>query len=204
MALGAVAVMVAALVFSHFAGPSLRQGVLFDFDLARAAWWHGHQAPGSTFAMQTLSALHGTGGILVLTAIACALLASRQSTEWALRMALVVPGGMLLNVAVKNIVGRARPTFDGLPPSLASFSFPSGHTAEATVFYGLLVATVFAVRRDAATRIAAIVLAMALIVAVALSRLYLGAHYVSDVVAAVIEGVGWLVICLGNPTRRTP
>jgi len=80
--------------------------------------------------------------------------------------------------------------------SLLTYSFPSGHTAAATVFYGLLAC--YLVRRVHAwrARVAIALAAAAMVVLVALSRMYLGAHYLSDVLAAAAEGAAWLAICI--------
>jgi membrane-associated phospholipid phosphatase len=202
MALGAVALVALAWVFDRLAGPMLSQGDWFDFDVSHADWLHAHQQPVLTLVMRGISLLHGTAGILVLTALVAAAFARSRGPLWALRMALLVPGGMLLNVVVKLVVGRARPSFDGIAPALSSYSFPSGHTAEATVFYGVIVAFVWATRRAAAWRWGSVVVAMLAVCAVAASRLYLGAHYTSDVLVAMFEGLCWLGICLGGTAPR--
>jgi undecaprenyl-diphosphatase len=103
---------------------------------------------------------------------------------------------MLLNVALKHVFQRARPSFDDPLLSLLTYSFPSGHTAAATVFYGLLAC--YLVRRAHAwrARVLIVLAAVAMVVLVALSRMYLGAHYLSDVLAAAAEGAAWLAICI--------
>jgi undecaprenyl-diphosphatase len=80
--------------------------------------------------------------------------------------------------------------------TLSTYSFPSGHTAAATVFYGLLAC--YLLRRvQAWPARAAIVAACCLMVGlVALSRMYLGVHYLSDVLAATLEGAAWLATCI--------
>jgi undecaprenyl-diphosphatase len=80
--------------------------------------------------------------------------------------------------------------------TLSTYSFPSGHTAAATVFYGLLAC--YLLRRvQAWPARAAIAAACCLMVAlVALSRMYLGVHYLSDVLAASAEGAAWLATCI--------
>jgi undecaprenyl-diphosphatase len=80
--------------------------------------------------------------------------------------------------------------------TLTSYSFPSGHVAAATLFYGLL-ATFIIVRLEAwRWRVLVAQLAFLLIALVALSRVYLGVHYRSDVLAAIAESVAWLAFCL--------
>jgi undecaprenyl-diphosphatase len=103
---------------------------------------------------------------------------------------------MLLNVLMKHAFGRARPMFAEPMLTLTTYSFPSGHVAAATLFYGLLAA--FMVTRIEAWRWRLLVTLMAflIVVLVGLSRIYLGVHYLSDVLAAFAEGIAWLAICL--------
>jgi len=77
---------------------------------------------------------------------------------------------------------------------LITYSFPSGHTAAATVFWGLLASYLVIVRPHWHARLLAICVSVTMVLLVALSRLYLGAHYLSDVLAAMAESVAWLAI----------
>jgi len=106
-----------------------------------------------------------------------------------------VPGGLLLNVLVKHAVHRMRPDPGYAMEHLATFSFPSGHTAGATVLYGFLVAMLWPHCRSPLARTALVATAAALVVLVAASRIMLGLHYASDCAAAVVEGLLWLAIC---------
>jgi undecaprenyl-diphosphatase len=80
--------------------------------------------------------------------------------------------------------------------TLTTYSFPSGHTAAATVFYGLVAC--YLVRRvpGGPKRAAVIAACCLMVMLVALSRMYLGVHYLSDVLAASAEGVAWLAVCI--------
>ena len=97
---------------------------------------------------------------------------------------------------VKLAFQRARPAFDDPLLTLATYSFPSGHVAGSTIFYGLRRR--LGVRADRGARAGALPRCSARRVAIALvafSRMYLGVHYLSDVAAAFAEGVAWLAIC---------
>lgn len=111
-------------------------------------------------------------------------------------VAFVVPGGMLLNVLTKFIFQRARPSFIDPILTLDSYSFPSGHVSAATLFYGVLAA--FLVMRIAPLRgrVLIALTAIFLVTLVALTRIYLGAHYLSDVLAAFAQSVAWTALCL--------
>jgi undecaprenyl-diphosphatase len=103
---------------------------------------------------------------------------------------------MLLNKLLKYAFHRPRPFFTDPIISLDSYSFPSGHTMAATVLYGVLAAYFVANTRDWRRRVLVICGAGFLILLVAFSRMYLGAHYLSDVLGAIAEGLAWLALCL--------
>ena len=107
-----------------------------------------------------------------------------------------VPAGLLLNFAVKSVLHRTRPESDYVAERLSSFSFPSGHTAGATLLYGFLALCLWRRNPSLGLRAAVVAGAAILVAMVATSRVMLGMHYPSDCVAAIIEGVAWLAICL--------
>lgn len=116
-----------------------------------------------------------------------------------------VPGGMLANLAVKALVARPRPML-GAMAHAHGYSFPSGHTVAATLMAGWLVLAVFQATRSLAWRTASLAGGTAVVCGVALSRVYLGVHYPTDVLAAVLAGAAWLGICLAlqNAIRIPP
>ena len=115
---------------------------------------------------------------------------------WVLTLMLAVFGGMLLNFVLKQLFVRQRPHFDDPLLTLTTYSFPSGHTLTATVFYGTLCALVIALGIPRSWRVLTIIVACVMILLVGFSRIYLGAHFLSDVLAAIAEGLAWLAICL--------
>ena len=140
--------------------------------------------------------LHSTVAIACYAAIAGVWFAWRRQWRELATVVVAIGGGLALNVLMKHAFQRARPTFDEPLLTLASYSFPSGHVAASTIFYGLVVAWIFARTRRPLWRALAVVGALAMIALVAFTRMYLGLHYLSDVVAAFAEGVAWLAICL--------
>jgi undecaprenyl-diphosphatase len=120
----------------------------------------------------------------------------RRRSYWVAALASAVGGGMLLNKLLKYVFHRARPHFDDPILSLTSYSFPSGHTMMATVLYGVVAAYLVAEAADWRRRVLVILSAGLLIGLVGFSRIYLGAHYLSDVLGALAEGLAWLSLCL--------
>ncbi len=203
MLLATAALTLLAFVVRWLAGPVFTEGALFAYDTSHAQWLREQQTPVLTLVMRVISALHGTIGVLMLAASFAAWLQRRGHVAWAVRVLMTVSGGLLMNVAVKNVFSRARPTFGGVPASLHSFSFPSGHTVGATIFYGLVVTVVFALNSRIGFRVAAVALALVMVLWVAVSRFYLGAHFISDTAGGVVVGLLWLACCWSaRPTQR--
>lgn len=180
--------------FAALAADLLLQGPVTAADAAVGAWLQALAGPTLTALMRWVSDVHSTRALLVMAAVAAVMLAWRRQPSWVVALVLCVPGGMLLNWAVKHAFQRARPGLDGAV-QIASYSFPSGHTAGATVWWGFLLVWVMAQREDAAARAAATAVAVSMVLLTALSRVYLGAHYLSDVLAAMGEGAAWLALC---------
>jgi len=159
-------------------------------------WLAAHRQPALTRVMLLVSDAHQTSRLLAVTALVAVWLALRRQGRQLARLA-VVPAGMLLNAGLKQVFMRPRPALDDPLVRLATLSFPSGHAAASTVFYGALCALVFARFRQPALRAGAVAIAVAMVLAVTFSRVYLGAHYLSDVVAGVAAGTFCLTVCLG-------
>lgn len=193
LTIGAVVLLVAIVVFGNIAEDLVTSDRMVDFDLQVSAWFSEQATPSLTRFFILVTTIHNTTGVLILTVMFATLLAFKKEWDWVLRVALSVPLGMLLNVILKNIFQRARPSIEHPLLTLATYSFPSGHAAAATLFYGVLGAyMVFASRGW--LRVLGISMAIGMVALVGLSRIYLGVHYLSDVVAAMASSIGWLAI----------
>ncbi|MET0983439.1 MAG: phosphatase PAP2 family protein [Telluria sp.] len=205
LTLGVLALLLAMAGFARIAGAVVDGAPITELDMRLAAWLHTH-AHGSDLLRTFLlgvTHLHSTPGVLTLTALAGAWLYRRGARHWMLTLLVTVPGGMLLNVAMKHTFERARPHFDEPILTLTTYSFPSGHSVAATLLYGVLACYFTRRARSAGTRAAIVLAACAMVALVAGSRLYLGAHYLSDVLAGMAEGCAWLAICVtGMATLR--
>jgi undecaprenyl-diphosphatase len=111
--------------------------------------------------------------------------------------------GEVLYIALKEVIRHHRPS--GISPKLTDaggFGFPSGHTMMAVVIFGL--GAVLVTRRAShAVRVGVVIAAALLICFVGVSRIYLGAHWPSDVIGALFAGVAWSAACLIWEERRT-
>jgi membrane-associated phospholipid phosphatase len=183
-------------VFAALAADLRWHGPVTRADIPISAWFHLHAQPALTAFATAMSQVHSTLGICLMALAAAAALALCRQTEWLPLLALSVPGGLLLNVLVKQAFQRARPSFDSPTATLASYSFPSGHTAGATVWWGFALLVAFALEKRPGRRALACAVAVAMILLTGLSRIVLGLHYLSDVLAAMAEGAAWIVLCV--------
>jgi len=196
LAVGALLLIAAAWLFGAIAEDVVTSDRLTVLDVEVARWLRAHATPEVTRWLLLVTDLHSTIAVSCYAAIVAAALAWRR--EWR-RLATVfvcVAGGLTLNVLMKLAFHRARPVLDDPLLTLASYSFPSGHVAGSTLMYGLIVAWTFTRTRRPLVRAAVAAAAVGAIVLVAFTRMYLGVHYLSDVVAAFAEGVAWLALCL--------
>lgn len=113
----------------------------------------------------------------------------------------VVPLGELLNLGLKQVFQRPRPVVPEPLVHLSTYSFPSGHAVASTLFYAAVCALVLQRVPARPWRIAAVVGAVSMVLLVGFSRVYLGAHYLSDVLAGIAVGVACVALAL-RPAPR--
>lgn len=196
LTVGAALMLACAWAFGELAGAVLANGALVQLDADIAQWFRQHWDSTWTPFMLVITHWHRPAGVLLMAALLALWMWRRKERYWLLALLLSVPGGMLLNVLLKYTFQRARPSFDDPLITLATYSFPSGHASGAMFFYGLLAAWFVCTVRGWGVRAAAVLLALLMVALVALSRVYLGAHYVTDVLAGIAEGGAWLAICI--------
>lgn len=146
--------------------------------------------------VRDVSALGGLVALGLLTVAACGYLWLKHRGRLALFVAISVCGGSLANTLLKGIIGRPRPDIVPHGTAAALSSFPSGHAMMAAVVFltlGALLA--FSVSE---TRIKAYILSWSVLltVIVGISRVYLGVHWPTDVIAGWIAGATWATLCL--------
>jgi membrane-associated phospholipid phosphatase len=196
LTVGLVLIVAAAWLFGGIAEDVVNNAAITRLDVSLAQWFHAHASASMTQAMLLVSHVHGMIGAPVITALLAAIFYRTRQRYWLATTLAVVPGGMLLNVLLKYVFQRARPSFDDPLLSLPTYSFPSGHTANAALLYGLLACWLWMNRRSVAARAAAVAGACVMVALVGTSRMYLGVHYLSDVLAATAEGGAWLAVCI--------
>lgn len=190
----AIAISLAVAVLSLFLFAWIAEDVAHDrtmkFDLAVRGTIHSYASPALTKVMVALSFAGGDG--LAIAAI-CAeglflWLRWRRAALW---LVTTIAGAILLSVTLKYAFHRPRPLafFGSLPHT---YSFPSGHSLFSFCFYGVLAGLLIDRTKSRVLRILIWVCAAMLVGAIGLSRIYLGVHYPSDVIAGYLTAALWV------------
>ena len=196
LTLGALLLVAASAIFGAIAEDVATAAAITLLDVRIAQWLHVHATPVVTSFMRIVSTMNGIAGITVLSTVLACYLWRMRAWYWLLSLLIAVAGGMLLNVAMKYAFHRARPSFDDPLLTLTTYSFPSGHTAGSTVFYGVLSCYLFSRYHTWPARCLIAALATMMVALVGSSRMYLGVHYFSDVAGAIVEGTAWLALSI--------
>jgi len=178
--------------------------VRFDRSTADAIHTYASEAPSVTYAIRIVSVL-GSLEVLVLVGVlvAMALLMKRSWLTLVVWLVAVV-GGEALNLLLKNLLVRPRPSFDRPLVVETSHSFPSGQAMESLVVYGMLAYFAVLTLRGRGKSALSVGGVAVLVILIGFSRAYLGAHYLSDVVGGFAAGGAWLsaVITVREAIRR--
>jgi undecaprenyl-diphosphatase len=143
--------------------------------------------------------LGSTIGVIIISVLSAGLLLWRKHFYGASLFILVVAGGALLNFILKEIFKRTRPgLFTGPIAEPASYSYPSGHATLAVCVYGVLIYLGFKFLKRTLFRVLVAILGLSFIILIGMSRVYLGVHYPTDVLAGYISAGCWLGVILGS------
>lgn len=196
LTLGPVVLLGSLFLFCVIAENVMNGNTLTSLDNQIAQWLHAHSTPILTQCLLILTHLHDPISISFMVALLASFLIWKKKWYEVIAVLLAIPGGMLLNLLVKQVFQRARPTFEESLIMLTTYSFPSGHVAATTLFYGMLAVLMISKTQTKTWTACIVLMSFVMVVLVAFSRLYLGAHYLSDVLAAFLEGIAWLAFCL--------
>lgn len=183
------AAMLALFLFAWL-GNEMLQGDTRHFDQAVREWAHSYASAPMTRAMNAISLL-GYNILLAELVIALAVFAKLRWRRAAVWLTIAMAGSLMLDLTLKYIYHRTRPTaYFGMAPH--SYSFPSGHAMCSFCFYGVLAGLLSARTKPLGWRLLIWFTAAALVIAIGLSRIYLGVHYPSDVVAGYLAAAVWV------------
>ena len=184
--------MVAVLSLFLFAW--VADGVAHDrtagLDLTIRNQVHAYASPSLTKAMIFISFLGGDGltAASILSVLAFLVFRWRREAVW---MAVTILGAVVLDLSLKYAFHRPRPVPFFVPVPY-TYSFPSGHSLFSFCFYGVLAGLLAGRMQSRLGRILVWTLAALLVAAIGLSRIYLGVHYPSDVIAGYLAAALWV------------
>lgn len=189
--LGAFLIAAAALFIFGWLAEEMLEGDTQRFDSFIRAAIHQHSTPGLTRLMMGFSFIGSVATVGVLCVVILSAFLYFRQVRLAALLGITMIGMAALDFLLKLAFHRPRPVaFFG--PSPSSYSFPSGHAFGALCFYGVLAA-IFAARTPGKAAKSCIwIVAAVLIAMIGLSRIYLGVHYPSDVIAGYCAGAVWV------------
>ena len=200
LAVAALMFLAPLLLFVGLASDVVTSGML-PWDEPFMVWVHGHASQGMTTTMSIVTELGGLVAVPIIAVAWAGLLWWRGRRRDAALLAATVVGATLLNTALKAVFQRDRPDFWEHLVVESSCSFPSGHAMASMSLAAALVVIAWRTR----WRWPAIVLGAVYVLVVGLSRIYLGVHFPSDILAGWCVAIVWVTIdvaVLDGASRR--
>lgn len=194
-------IVVSAWCFVRVAS-EMQQGKTQAFDVwaLRALRQSGNlsQPIGPTWLPQVARDITSFGGgsvLIILSAITVGFLCLRRKFHAVALLVITLISGTLLDVSLKAWFGRARPTVVPRLTSFSSDSFPSGHSMLSAITYLTIGVILARLTEGRDSKIYFLTVGAGLAFAVGLSRVYLGVHYPTDVLAGWTAGIAWAILC---------
>lgn len=176
----------------------VREGETQAFDESVIRWMGAHQSPTLDAIMVEITAL-GTGTVVLMIVVVAAIFLTLSERKYSAILLLVAAGGgLLLNGVLKLGFNRPRPSIFLPSVHAVSSSFPSGHAMSSAIVYGTVAYLAARLYRRRWARGVVMTFAFVVIVLISFSRMYLGVHYPSDVVAGVLIGLAWAGFCMAT------
>jgi len=194
---GAAIAVLGTWAFAELA-EHVREGGTQALDDAVLTWIGQHRSERVEVAMLEVTFLGTSLTVMVLTGVAALFLWLTKHKYSAVLLLVATVGGIALNSVLKAGFDRPRPQVITWGTHVLTSSFPSGHAMSAAVVYGTIAYLAARLERRAWARVLTLVLAAALIALIAFSRMYLGVHYPSDVLAGVLVGFAWASFCMAT------
>jgi membrane-associated phospholipid phosphatase len=159
-----------------------------------AATLHSLVTPPATVVLEVVTALGSTLALAAVVIVAAAWLVWSGARSDAKLVLATFAGAEALTWSLKAVFHRERPVFDDPIATASSFSYPSGHALVSVAVYGVIAYVFLGRLRRPGARAACLATSALLVAAIGFSRLYLGVHYLSDVLAGFSVGASWLIL----------
>lgn len=197
LAVGLAVVAICGCIFVELLDAVRDQEGIARIDRPVTAWVAGHRTEVLTVLARVLSAIGGAAMRIPITLAAAAVLAWRSRSWRALWIvAATLAGSQLLVHAIKPAVARPRPAAVFALVTANGYSFPSGHTTSSLAAFGILAWLTTRTVTAPAAHLLVWSGAAAAAAGVGLSRIWLGVHYLSDVLAGWALGAAWLTLVI--------
>ena len=174
----------------------LKENELTAFDDTVSEVIHSYRSPTLTPVFEFITHLGDRGAYFVAAIMVAAFFYFKYGRwKFTLQTILVLLLSSLSNVVLKKVINRERPSLEHLV-AVSTLSYPSGHSMSAMAFYGFLIYLSFRFSGSWWLKAAAFIGFGGLILLIGISRIYLGVHYPSDVIAGFLGGLIWVTFCV--------
>jgi undecaprenyl-diphosphatase len=190
--------LAAFLVVTHSIREDQGELVRFDAEAAEAMEQHAQEHPALLHLLRIVTWLGGVPVMVLINLTGSVVLMLRHRRFFGTVWLLAALAGALIDQAIKAGIERHRPTNPDAAVTETNASFPSGHAMGSLVGYGLLGYFLMLRLRRRWARAAAVTGLVLLVLTIGFSRVYLRAHYVSDVIGGFCVGTVWLTACISG------
>ena len=194
LALALAAAALSAIAFAHIAEDYVTNDPLARWDVTFARWLAGERTTFGVDFFRVLTFFGSPAVALLLAAVVCLALYRRGRLVEAALLPVVLGGAELLNLVLKLAFHRPRPEVAFV--HIDTYSFPSGHAMVSTAAYGAFAYLAWGRLRTPSARLIMVAGMVLFVALIGFSRLYLGVHYLSDVLAGIAGGAFWLAVSI--------
>jgi undecaprenyl-diphosphatase len=192
--IGLALLALASLLLFLWLGENVHTNRTQDVDNQVRTAVHTWASPALTWLMLRITQLGSTLTVTTLAVVAVIVLLKAKSKRATILLATDLAMALMLNSFLKDVFHRPRPQpFFGIPPP-HTYSFPSGHALFSICFYGMLAALLSTRLKSQFWRVVVWIFAGLLVLAISFSRVYLGVHYVSDVLGGWAIALAWISV----------
>lgn len=194
---GTTATIFLLIFFSYLTHIVFSQDEYLSFDLAVIEWAQSFVSDTMNIVMKVITEIGYIYVIIPIGLFAFYFLVFVKKHYWEAVMLIVsILGGDMIKAILKNVLQRERPTFMQIVEE-TGFSFPSGHTMSVVTFYGMLAYIIWINSPSVPVlRWTIAIIAPVIMLLVGFSRVYLGVHFPTDVLAGLAVGGAWLLTCM--------
>ncbi len=176
----------------------VRAGSTQAFDTAVLQYMGAHRIHWIEASLLEITSL-GTGPVVLMIVIVAGLFLYLTEHRYSTLLLLIATsGGFVLNQVLKSYFSRPRPQVFEWATNAFDTSFPSGHAMNSAIVYGTVAYLAARLQKHHWARAVTLLSAGCVIVLICVSRMYLGVHYPSDVLAGVTIGLAWAAFCMAS------